>query len=125
MSYIQTEQAVYRYGPQLNIDYTPDSDVAAGDIIDLGTFAGIALEKIVAGQTGVLCIRGVFDVLKPTDTAVDLGAVVLWDDTANVAYVTGGGYSDDLCLGKCVQAALDTDPTVRVSVIETAVAVLG
>lgn len=121
MSYQQTEEAVYRYGNQLTIDYTPVSDdVAAGTVVDLGTFAGIALEKIVAGQTGVLCVRGVFDILKAEGISIDLGDIVLWDASNRRAYFGSIGYTDDLCLGKCFKDAAVGDLTVLVSVIETA-----
>lgn len=127
MSYAQTEMAVFRYGEQLNIDWTNATgrDVAAGQVVDLGTFVGIALEPIKDGEAKTLCIRGVFDVLKQDLEAISLGQIVLWDVSNAHAYVTGGGYSDDACMGKCVMDAATTDLTVRVSVIETAAAVSG
>lgn len=127
MSYVQTEMAVFRYGEQLNIDWTNETiaDVAAGDVIDLGTFVGIALEPIKIGEAKTLAIRGVFDVLKQYLEEVNLGDIVLWDATNHRAYVTGGGYSDDACMGKCVKKSETTDIFVRVSVIETASAVSG
>lgn len=127
MSYVQTEVAVFRYGEQLNIDWTNGTiaDIAAGDVVDLGTFVGIALEPIKVGEAKTLAIRGVFDVLKQDQEAINLGDIVLYDATNKRAYVSGGGYTDDACMGKCVMAALTSDLTVRVSVIETASAVSG
>lgn len=125
MSFVQTEMAVYRYGDQLNIDYTPGQDYNAGDVVDLGTFVGVFLEFAKNGVLTSLCIRGVFDFLKETGAAINLGDIVLWDATQHVAYVTGGGYSDDACIGKCVAAAGSSDLTVRVSMIETAKLVSG
>lgn len=125
MSFVQTEMAVYRYGEQLNIDYTPLADANAGDVLDLGTFVGVYLEYAKLGVLTTLCIRGVFDFLKQAGEAISLGDIVLWDATNNRAYVSGGGYTDNACIGKCVLASAAGDLTVRVAMIETAATVAG
>ena len=118
MSYAQTEQAVYRYGPQVNIPDNAGVARNAGDVVVIGTFCGIALEPIAANNDpgGSLCIQGVFQVLKETGAAINLGDELLWDSTNKVCYVTGGGYSDSASLGKCVLAAASGDATVLVYV---------
>lgn len=113
MSATQTMQAVFVHGDQINIDYTPVVDVNAGSVIDLGTFVGVALTKILANTTGALCIAGVFDFLKGAGV-VSLGQTMLWDATNHFAYPSGGGYTDDAMAGVAVAAALTGDATVRV-----------
>jgi len=56
------------------VDYTPEADVAAGDVVDLSTgMQGIANVAIAAGEVGALQIEGVYEV--PADTqAGDQGA---------------------------------------------------
>lgn len=95
------------------IDYTPVGALAAGDVVDLGTFVGIALQPIAAGVQGVLAIRGTFDVNKYTGEAISLGATVYWDVGTTTATGTSG-YSE-ATMGKCVKAAAAGDATVRVT----------
>jgi predicted RecA/RadA family phage recombinase len=103
--------AIYRqYGNQ--IAYTPVADVAAGDVVDLGTFVGIAQRAIPADELGALAIEGVFEVNKFTDEAIDLGAPVYWDVGTTTATGTIG-YSEAV-MGLCVKAALAGDSTVLV-----------
>jgi predicted RecA/RadA family phage recombinase len=68
----QTLRAVFVHGEQTNIDYTPTVDVIAGDVVDLGTFVGIAITPLAANVLGSLAITGVFSFLKGTG-AVTLG----------------------------------------------------
>lgn len=117
MGATQTESAQFRYGPQVPIPCPASlAPLNAGDIVDLGTFAGVALEPINVNNDpgGSLIIMGVFSVLKATGVAINVGDTVLWDKTNKVAYVTGGGYTDDLELGPCVEPALAADAVVHV-----------
>ncbi len=113
----QTEKAQFRYGPQLNIPCPVTlAPLNAGDVVDFGVNVGVALQPInVNDDPGAsLCIQGVFSFLKGTGYAIALMDTVLWDAAQHVAYVTGGGYSDDACIGKCVAAAASGDTTVDV-----------
>ncbi len=128
MAGTQTEMAQFRYGPQVNIPCpAANAPLNAGDVVDLGTFVGVALGPINAnGDPGrSLSIQGVFSFLKGTGYAINLGDKVLWDASQHVAYVTGGGYSDDASLGKCVEAALSADTVVHVYLNPFAAAVSG
>lgn len=95
------------------IDYTPGADLAAGDVVDLGTFVGVALYPMTSGVQGVLAIRGTFDVNKYTGEAISLGATVYWDVGTTTATGTVG-YSE-ATMGKCAKAALADDAKVRVT----------
>lgn len=73
-----------------SINYTPETAVAAGDVLVIGDLLGIARTAILAGQLGSLAIEGVFRVPKATgaDTAIPAGAKVYWDATNKVATET-------------------------------------
>ncbi len=93
------------------IDYTPSGDVAAGDVIDLGTFVGIATEPITANTLGSLVVYGLIEGTKFTGEVIALGATVYWD--AGTSTFTGtSGYSEATA-GKCARAAASGDATVR------------
>jgi predicted RecA/RadA family phage recombinase len=98
------------------IDYTPSgADVEPGQVVDLGTFVGVATEKILDGEPGSLQVEGVGDFLKYTGEAINLGDVVYWDEGTNTATKTSG-YSE-APIGKCFKAALAGDATVRVKLM--------
>ena len=101
-----------------SIDYTPDADVAAGDIVDLGNCVGIATNAIAANTLGALQVHGVYDVAKFTGEAISLWAPVYYDAGTNTATGTIG-YSEAV-MGKCVKAAASGDATVRVLILPTA-----
>ena len=45
-----------------SIDFTPTSDVAAGDIVKLGNLVGVAKLDIKAGELGALALCGVYEI---------------------------------------------------------------
>ena len=126
MAATQAEKAVYLYGSQLNIPYVPNADLAAGDVVDLGTFVGVALEPIKTNGDpgGSLCLTGVFSFLKETGTALNVGDMILWDAGQNLAYKTSG-YTESAAIGPCVAAAASGDLTVAVLMNPYHVAVTG
>ncbi len=95
------------------VDYTPSSDVAAGDVVVQGDLVGVALTAITAGAKGALAVAGVFDVAKAAATVFSAGAKVYWDDTNKLAVTTDGTGANKL-LGKAVAAAGNGPTTVRV-----------
>ena len=98
-----------------SIDYTPGSDVSAGDVIVQGDLVGIAKLNIVANALGVLAVAGVFDFPKTAGTgeAIAVGAKVYWDVADAVAKTDDGSGANKL-IGKTVAAAGDSGTTVRV-----------
>ena len=97
----------------LAIDYIPETDINAGDVVILGDLTGIAKLDIKAGERGALALVGVFDVPKTTGegTALVTGGIVFWDTENKVVTVTGG---ENKYLGKVIADAGDDDATVRV-----------
>ncbi len=96
-----------------SIDYTPGSNVAAGDVVVQGDLVGVAKRDIVANALGALAVTGVFDVPKATgaSTAIASGAKVYWNATTQQATTTTSG---NKYLGKTLKATADADTTVRV-----------
>jgi predicted RecA/RadA family phage recombinase len=98
-----------------HIDYTPTSDVAAGQVIDLGTCVGVATRPIAANELGALQVQGVYDMLKFAGEAIALFATVYWDEGTNTA--TGTVAYSEAKAGICIKAALAADTTVRVLIV--------
>jgi predicted RecA/RadA family phage recombinase len=97
-----------------SIDYTPGSNIAAGDVVVLMDLVGVAKRDIPANTTGSLAVTGVFDVPKAVGPGLyfDVGQLVYWDATAKKAINTGGG--PNKYMGKAVRGAGMGDTTVRI-----------
>ena len=98
-----------------SIDYTPDADVSAGDVIVQSELVGVAKLDIAAGQFGALAVVGVFDFPKETgpSTAIAAGTKVYWAPGGDYVF-TNGMFPNLRFLGHTVAAATDDDATVRV-----------
>lgn len=101
------------------IDYTPGSDVTAGDVIVLGSIVGIATQDIASGVKGALTIQGVFKVPKITG-ANAVGTLIYWDPAGDpVGGTAGTGAATSTAgslkqLGYVAVASLSADETVQV-----------
>lgn len=94
-----------------HLDYTPGSDVTAGDVINLGTgLVGVASEDIPAGRLGSLTIGGIFEVAN-NGLVFAAGATVGYDATAKVTIAAGTG---DFDLGPAAYAIGASDATGQV-----------
>lgn len=99
---------------QRHWDYTPSgADVAAGDVVVIGSAIGVAERPIADGVKGALAIDAVIQVPKSTGsgTAIAAGAKVYWDASGKVATETADSHKQ---LGTTVAAAADADATVLV-----------
>ena len=96
-----------------SVDYTPSSDVAAGEVVVQGELVGVAERAIPANTGGALAVTGVRDFAKATgtSTAISAGANCYWDNTNKRATTTSSG---NKLIGKSVKAAADADATVRI-----------
>jgi len=99
------------------VDYTPGSNVSAGDVIVQADLVGVAVDDITANRKGALYVEGVFDVPKDTTStsALAAGTIVYWDDTSDVVTATAGSNKQ---FGKVVIAAAASASTVRVKLIQ-------
>lgn len=99
------------------IDYTPEADLNAGDVVVLGDRCFFANLDVAAGTLGALATGGVFDVAKGGD-AITLGAVLHWDAANSVATTSANdGATEPTAyprLGIAILAAAAGDATVRV-----------
>lgn len=91
------------------IDYTPEADVAAGDVVFIGPVAGIAKLDIKANELGALAITGVYEFAKATG-AITAGASLYWDGENGEATATPNAYY----LGIAVASAGSSATTVCV-----------
>jgi predicted RecA/RadA family phage recombinase len=105
-----------------SIDYTPGSNVAAGDVIVQGELVGVAKVPIPAGHAGALAVEGVFDFDKEADGGVTfaVGLLAYWD-AVNKFAVPDDGRGVFKFLGKVVVAAADADASVRVRLCPCAI----
>lgn len=72
--------------------YTPSGeDVESGHIRQVGTIIGVATGKILDGVQGELQIVGVVEVPNPDSVAINQGAAVGYDESANKIVAAGGG----------------------------------
>lgn len=100
------------------IDYTPASDVSAGEVVQQADLIGVATTPIKAGTPGALAVRGVFEFAKKTGTGEDIaaGQMLVWDDANKVAVKPP--LAGSKILGKAVAAAGEEDKTVQVRLFQ-------
>lgn len=82
-------QAIYR-AQGLTIDYTPGSDVEAGQVVVSSGFVGIASRPIPANTLGALQASGVFEVVKAASEAISDRSPLYWDAAGNPQGGTAG-----------------------------------
>ena len=97
------------------VDYTPESAVAAGDVVVVGDLIGVATQPIAASALGSLAVEGVFAFPKATGegTALTQGTKVYWDADNSQVVTTGNDHKQ---LGFVTKAAADADETVQVKI---------
>lgn len=104
-----------------SIDFTPESDTAAGAVVVVDQMVGICDHATLAGEVGALQMFGVWDIVKNTGE-ITAGEAVFWDADANpVNGVAGTGAADDnddtgnnLFLGWAIATAASGAERVRV-----------
>jgi len=98
------------------VDYTPGSNVSAGDVIVQADLVGVAVDDIAANRKGALYVEGVFDVPKDTTStsALAAGTIVYWNDAEDIVTSVAGILKR---FGKVVIAAAAAAATVRVKLI--------
>ena len=94
-----------------SIDYIPESDVAAGDIIKVGSLVGVAKLDIKAGELGALALVGVYEIATG-GAAVALGDVVSVDPATGK--VVAAGASGSVKIGHAIALTGATDKSVLV-----------
>jgi predicted RecA/RadA family phage recombinase len=97
------------------LNYTPGSDVSAGDVVVQNELVGVAKRDIPANTQGSISVAGVFDFPKATgaSTAIAEGLDVYWDAGALEA-TTDSATGTNKFIGRSIAAASDSDATVRI-----------
>lgn len=62
------------------IDFRPDRDIAAGEVVVLGNLVGVAKLDIKAGELGALALEGVFEMAKVPNWGIIGCGLVGWDE---------------------------------------------
>ena len=106
---------IKRQGPVQTLRYTnTGSAISSGDVVDLGSFCGIALEDIAASTgVGTVNVGGVeAELTSDTGTAWSVGDPVYW--TGSAATKTAGSNTP---LGIVTQAKASGGTTGRIALI--------
>lgn len=93
------------------MDFVPNVDLDAGEIVRLGNLIGITRLPVKAGMLGSLAIAGVFDVAKPPGITFTPGSNVFWDEQVS---------HSGLLLGLALQNATVESGYVRILLNSTA-----
>jgi len=72
------------------LDYTPDEDRTAGDVVVQENLVGICKSDITSGVKGAMCVNGVFDMPKDTSDITAIGAPLYWDEDGDPYGGTAG-----------------------------------
>lgn len=95
-------------GDSLTVTFA--ADVSGGDVVVIGALIGVAAGSYLAGQDGVICTEGVFNLLKDASVFA-VGDVVYYDAAANLVTSTATG---NTLIGAATSAALTGDLSVKV-----------
>ena len=103
------------------IDYIPEADVAAGDVVVQNDLVGIAKLDITAGVRGALALTGVYTIPKATGagTAIDAGVKLHWNASGavvGIGYSASGSISAD-----AITIGMDVTPSISGGQIHTSV----
>lgn len=90
------------------IDFIPNRNIDAGEIVKLGDLIGITKIAVPAGTIGALSIEGIFDVIKDQDASFLPGMNVYWDPESKTAKQTG------IIIGMAIQNCTAEQSTVRI-----------
>jgi predicted RecA/RadA family phage recombinase len=100
-----------------SVNYVPDADVSAGDVIIQGDLVGVAKLDINAGDLGALALTGVYSFPKATgaSTAIAAGTKLYWDGTQATADANDGETEPTAYpyIGKSIASATDDDAAVE------------
>lgn len=107
--------AVRHFSKGDHVKHTPVAALAAGDVVDLGDFVGIAEVPIAAGVEGNLAIEGVFTVTKKTGETWAVGETAYWD-VGTTSFSHTSSYSEAVA-GLIMAAAVSGAATGEVKLI--------
>jgi predicted RecA/RadA family phage recombinase len=93
------------------LDYTAkDKDIASGDLVIIGSIAGVAKCDIENGSTGSVHITGIYSLPKSADV-ITQGTKVYWSNSSNFVTTTK---TDNVLIGVAANNATPRDDSVHV-----------
>ena len=90
-----------------SVDFTPDKDMSAGEIVRLGNLIGIVKLPIAAGNLGSLSLTGIYDVTKSASESFAAGECVYCDPNGKIG-------KSGILLGTAVQPSPAHADSVRI-----------
>lgn len=96
------------------LDYTAESDVINGKVVNLTTRIGIAASDIAAGETGQVYMEGVYRLAKAATAAIAMGAAVYYDAANDVITATA---TNNTPAGYAARTAAKEDTAVLVKLL--------
>lgn len=103
-----------------SVDFTPERDMAAGEIVRLGNLIGVVKLPIAAGNLGSLSLTGIYDVTKSASESFAAGECVYCDPNGKIG-------KSGILLGTAVRASnpdsvrilLNCDANAEIESIDT------
>jgi len=94
------------------LDYTnaTGSDISSGDVVIVGTLAGVALVDIADGDSGSVAVKEVWSLPKKADEAIAQGVAVYLDSNGDITATA----TDNTFAGHAFAAAAASDTTIDV-----------
>ena len=90
-----------------SVDFTPERDMSAGEIVHLGNLIGVVKLQIAAGSLGSLALTGIFDVTKSGSESFSAGECVYCDPDGKIG-------KSGILLGTAVQTSPVNADSVRI-----------
>ena len=87
-----------------SMDYTPDHDIAAGEVVKIGQLVGVAKLDIKAGEQGALALVGVYQMKAANEMRIETGAPVFFDPKTKMCSATMTGDPSAFIIGYAFQS---------------------
>lgn len=82
-----------------SMDYTPDHDIAAGEVVKIGQLVGVAKLDIKAGELGAIALVGVYQMKAANEMRIETGAPVFFDPKTKICSATMTGNPGAFIIG--------------------------
>lgn len=92
------------------LDHTPATNVAAGDVVVMGSVVGVAPRPIAANTAGAVAIEGIVDLPCASGATGAQGSAISWYATSGIAHASTGVAAGFLAKAR---AAADTTVSVK------------
>ncbi|MEG1926252.1 MAG: DUF2190 family protein [Ruthenibacterium sp.] len=92
------------------VQYTPNTNVSAGDIVVQSGLIGVAKCDITSGSVGYLAIEGTYEMKKPEAQVFDAGTKVYWNTISGCTSTASG----NVLVGMAAETVIGGDTVVRV-----------